>query len=371
MTDVFISYKRRWRPQVEEIARALRELGVDVWFDADLEPGSSFSSEISREIRTARSVLACLTNDAFPHGGDEHGWVLGEATIGRDRKVLVAVTLEPTALDPPWNTVHVEDLSGFSPQALSADRSHWQNVLGAIGRHLDRPGLAAFDRAVAAGTVQALQDWTEKYAADPLVATALDRIEALDHPDRAPARGKDRAGAPIGAVRSPPAKAPAGQAAPAEAPHPRAERDRPAEVIAPARAGIDKRRGRRLVPVLVGLVLLLPAAGFLAWRLGPGPAANDPRADASAASLVQSPALPAAGETAGTGNGGASVDADRGNPPASASTDDGATDAPTPAGTVPPQGRVIDMRYETVALALPPPEVLQGTVEQLHEVKAD
>ena len=177
--------------QVEGIAQALRELEVDVWFDADLEPGSSFSSEISREIRTAKSVLACLSNDAFPHGGDENGWVLGEATIGRDRKVLVAVMLEPTILDPPWNTVHIEDLTGFSPKTLTGDRSHWQNVLSAIGRHIDRPGLADFDRANATGTVQALKDWAQHYPVDRLVPVALARIEALEHPDHAAAQAKE------------------------------------------------------------------------------------------------------------------------------------------------------------------------------------
>ena len=80
MSDVFISYKRRLRPQVENIASALRELRVDVWFDAALEPGVSFSAEISHEVRNAGCVLVCWSNDAFPHGGDENGWVLAEAT---------------------------------------------------------------------------------------------------------------------------------------------------------------------------------------------------------------------------------------------------------------------------------------------------
>ena len=53
MTDVFISYKRRLRPRVEEIATALRALGVTVWYDAALEAGTSFSAEISSEVRSA------------------------------------------------------------------------------------------------------------------------------------------------------------------------------------------------------------------------------------------------------------------------------------------------------------------------------
>ncbi len=57
MTDVFISYKRRVRPQVERVAAALRAEGLDVWFDAALEAGSSFSAEISAQVRGARCIL--------------------------------------------------------------------------------------------------------------------------------------------------------------------------------------------------------------------------------------------------------------------------------------------------------------------------
>jgi hypothetical protein len=51
MSDVFISYKRRMRPRVEEIASALTAMGLEVWFDAALEPGRSFAAEIGSEVR--------------------------------------------------------------------------------------------------------------------------------------------------------------------------------------------------------------------------------------------------------------------------------------------------------------------------------
>mgnify|MGYP001810019383 CR=1 FL=1 len=62
VNDVFISYKRRKRPQVERIASALRALKVSVWFDARLEPGVSFSAEIAQEVRSAKAVLVSWTN---------------------------------------------------------------------------------------------------------------------------------------------------------------------------------------------------------------------------------------------------------------------------------------------------------------------
>ena len=169
MTDVFISYKRRLRPRVEEIAEALRGLGLSVWYDAALEVGSSFSAEISHEVRTAECVLVCWSDDAFPHGGDTHGWVVGEATIGQDRGRLVPVLLDADAqLDPPWNTIHTVDLSRWAPEAT--DQSGWQSVLGAIGRHVGRPGLADYASA-RAGTPEMLAGWAATYPDDPLATS--------------------------------------------------------------------------------------------------------------------------------------------------------------------------------------------------------
>lgn len=167
MTDVFISYKRRLRPRVEEIATALRALGVTVWYDAALEAGSSFSAEISNEVRTAQCVLVCWSDDAFPHGGDSSGWVLGEATIGQGRGRLVPVLLEAAELDPPWNTLHTESLIDWSARA--ADHAGWRNVLAAIGRHIGRPDLADEARALMTGEPVST---TPRMPATSLIATA-------------------------------------------------------------------------------------------------------------------------------------------------------------------------------------------------------
>jgi len=140
MTDVFISYKRRLRPRIEEIATAMRALGLTVWYDAALEAGSSFSAEISHEVRHAGCVLVCWSDDAFPHGGDTSGWVIGEATIGQGRGVLVPVLLETTDLDPPWNTLHTASLIDW--RADMADHAGWRDMLQAIGRHINRQDLA-------------------------------------------------------------------------------------------------------------------------------------------------------------------------------------------------------------------------------------
>jgi hypothetical protein len=140
VVDVFISYKRRMRPQVAKIAAELRSHGVDVWYDAGIDAGSRFSAEIAKALRAAKCVLVCWTNDAFPHGGDQTGWVIAEASFGHDRGILVPVMLEPSDLDPPWNVLHTENLVSWAAdpaRPLHADEA-WQRTLMAIGRKIGR-----------------------------------------------------------------------------------------------------------------------------------------------------------------------------------------------------------------------------------------
>lgn len=169
MADVFISYKSRMRPRVREIAAALEELGVTVWFDHELEAGQSFTAVINAELGKARCVVVCWTPDAFaPEDGSEVSWVEAEASIARERKVIVPIMLERVPLKAPWNMFHTERMMDWP--AGAHDFPAWQSMLEAVGRNLGRPGLAEY--ALAIGRPQALADWAEKYPDDPLAAKA-------------------------------------------------------------------------------------------------------------------------------------------------------------------------------------------------------
>jgi hypothetical protein len=169
MSDVFISYKSRMRPRVREIAQALEELGLTVWFDNQLEAGQSFAAVINAELSRARCVVVCWTPDAFaPEDGSEVSWVEAEASIARDRKVIVPIMLERVPLKAPWNMFHTERLMDWP--AGAHDHPAWQALLEAIGRNVGRPGLAEY--ALALGEPKALAAWAAKYPDDPLASTA-------------------------------------------------------------------------------------------------------------------------------------------------------------------------------------------------------
>jgi hypothetical protein len=131
--DVFISYKREERPQVERIAGALRALGLNVWFDERLSSGKSFDEEINHQVRTAKAVLVC-----WSPGAAASEWVRAEASIGRQRGVLTACCLERCELFPPFNLVHAEDLS---TGRLDAANPAWAKLLDRIGDLVGRRSL--------------------------------------------------------------------------------------------------------------------------------------------------------------------------------------------------------------------------------------
>jgi hypothetical protein len=161
MADVFISYKQRMRPKVAVIARALEGLGVSVWFDAELRAGKSFGAVINSELSSAGCVIVCWTPDAFaPDDGSEVSWVEGEATVARERKVIVPIMLERTPLKAPWNMFHTERMMDWNGDPNDAA---WLRVLEAIGKLIGRPGLADYAKARAADDPAVLEQFTKAH----------------------------------------------------------------------------------------------------------------------------------------------------------------------------------------------------------------
>ena len=192
MADVFISYKSRLRPRVREIAAALEELGLSVWFDAELEAGHSFAAVINAELGKASCVIVCWTPDAFaPEDGSEVSWVEAEASIARQRKVIVPIMLERVELRAPWNMFHTERMMDWSG---SPTDPAWLNILEAIGSRVGRPGLADYAKAKAAGDPAVLAEFARTRPEEipvapgskpPLTAKAvLRRVQATPYATR-------------------------------------------------------------------------------------------------------------------------------------------------------------------------------------------
>jgi hypothetical protein len=170
MADVFLSYKRDERAEVDRLATSLRGLGLDVWFDASLSAGEEFSVEIDREVRAARAVLVCWSPQAAASQ-----WVRAEAQIGFKKQNLISTYVAgPNGFEPPlpFNELHMEDLRAWAQRPSSRDPA-WLSVLRTLGRLAGRRDIAEWGSLGPNATGAQVEAWIEAHAAtSPLIVDA-------------------------------------------------------------------------------------------------------------------------------------------------------------------------------------------------------
>src|SRR5438093_13360060 len=59
MPDVFLSYKREDAARVRKLVAALREAGLDVWWDEDIPPSAPWEATIESALADAKAVIVC------------------------------------------------------------------------------------------------------------------------------------------------------------------------------------------------------------------------------------------------------------------------------------------------------------------------
>jgi TolB-like protein len=170
MTDVFVSYATEDRARVRPLIQLLEAQGWTVWWDREIQPGERFDSIIQNALLDSRCVVVVWSEDSV-----KSEWVMDEATAGKERGVLVPVSLDAVRIPLPFI------------RTQSADFTHWragqiteevQRFLNAVAAQLDQEppdieALAAPGRrrrfrrnlliglvtvAVAVGTVFALRN---------------------------------------------------------------------------------------------------------------------------------------------------------------------------------------------------------------------
>lgn len=94
MSDVFISYKKEDRDRVRPVVEGLRQEGVDVWWDQDIEAGAPWDETISKKIEEARCVVVVWSSLSITAP-----WVKEEAGLGKARGILVPLRIHD--VDPP------------------------------------------------------------------------------------------------------------------------------------------------------------------------------------------------------------------------------------------------------------------------------
>jgi TolB-like protein/Tfp pilus assembly protein PilF len=121
---VFLSYSRSDEAKARQLAIALEAAGYEIWWDALIEGGATYSLSIESALESADAVLVLWSAKSI-----ESDWVRDEAAQGRERHRLVPLSLDGT--QPPL---------GFR-QYQVIDLSHWR------GRK-SSPEIDAIHRAI-------------------------------------------------------------------------------------------------------------------------------------------------------------------------------------------------------------------------------
>ena len=107
MADVFISYSQLDRERVKPLAERLASLGYSVWWDKPERTRQASVDERWRAFDAARAVLV-----VWSMNGRDAMEVHADAAHALDTGKLLQLKIEPVALPPPFDAIHVADMTG-------------------------------------------------------------------------------------------------------------------------------------------------------------------------------------------------------------------------------------------------------------------
>jgi len=127
--DIFLSYVRDDKAKAQRLAEALERQGWCVFWDrSSIHVGDDLDEVIETAIAQCRCMIVGWS--ALAKKSD---WVRGEATIGRERRILLPLKFE--AVDPPiaFRSLHTEDFSDWQGEL---DNSEFQTLCKSVRRFL-------------------------------------------------------------------------------------------------------------------------------------------------------------------------------------------------------------------------------------------
>jgi len=130
MTDIFISYKKEDAGRVIRVVEALRAEGLTVWWDHGIRAGSEWDKTIHQELYAANVVIAIWSEASVAAP-----WVKEEATVGKNRGVLLPVKIDE--VDPPLGFMMIQaaDLVGWKGDRKDPRWGHFLESVHAILRN--------------------------------------------------------------------------------------------------------------------------------------------------------------------------------------------------------------------------------------------
>lgn len=109
MADIFISYSKPDRFEVEKLAAMLEAEGWSVWWDKGLTAGDQYRDEIMKELARARAVVAVWTPNSI-----KSDWVRAEAGQAKANAKLIPVKADGVGygdIPLPFGEMHTEPIA--------------------------------------------------------------------------------------------------------------------------------------------------------------------------------------------------------------------------------------------------------------------
>lgn len=275
MASIFLSYSRADRPKAQLIAEALAAEGFEVWWDKVLRAGETYDEVTETRLRDADAVIVLWSTVSV-----KSKWVRAEATLGQRTSILIPAMIEEAERPIMFELTQSADLIGWE-----GDRSdpRWKafvdDARGVIGK--TAPAAASAPAAPSPDKTMELTFWTSikdgddaadfeaylrRYPDGHYSDLARNRIAAIAR------KAAAAAPPPAPPPQPPPTPKPAAPATKPAAPPPKPAAAPPRPQPAPARAPAPPpaKKSGSSVPLLIGGLIAILAAGYGVSQLLPG-----------------------------------------------------------------------------------------------------
>jgi hypothetical protein len=124
MADVFLSYAREDSGRAEQVARGLTAAGLDVFWDNEIPPGTTWADYIEGKLTQCKALIVLWSEHST-----KSQWVREEARMGRDKGVLIPVMIDNSQPPFGFGEVQAANLAAWNGEA---DHPNWRRFVDAV-----------------------------------------------------------------------------------------------------------------------------------------------------------------------------------------------------------------------------------------------
>ncbi|WP_313671123.1 TIR domain-containing protein [Sandarakinorhabdus sp.] len=125
--QLFFSYSRTDQKQAMPLIRALEQQGFAVWWDGLLEGGDNFLPTTEAALQNADAVVVLWSKTSI----DSH-WVRDEATVGRERRRLVPLSMDGSQPPLGFRQFQLIDMARWNGKANAPELRRISSAIAAV-----------------------------------------------------------------------------------------------------------------------------------------------------------------------------------------------------------------------------------------------